>query len=640
MAVLLVALVLLAAGAYAAFRGYGPARDAWRERAVEQALARFSRTRLERVDDDPDRRATLEADLAALAAARGFDEIETVEEETPDWLAEESTEELSAAPAAAPEESITSVQVAGMDEGDIVKALGERLVVLRRGRVFTLAPPTDGTSELPVLERWWDLPEATYWDEMLVRETPSGGEVIVLGLGEDGSQIVRLDPTRPGADAIREHVVVPSGDYYSSRDYATRARGDHLYLYAIEALGDRELALPSFAIHHHGASDEPEAIVRDRAIYAPLQPTIEPTLHTWIDCDLSATPMTCGTRSVIGPSERVLYVSSTAAYLWIAGAWGAPDSTILYRLPLDGSAPGALRVSGSPIDAHSFDEHDGRLDVLVLADSRGSGMWGADRAAGDAALLSVAISTFSPAVETPEPAAWRPLPRAFPAPRDYGDVQQRFVGDHLVYGDGETAATDAPFVVVVDRATGHASTLPLEHRVDRIEAMGPRAVVIGGEGTALCFTVIDLEGTPHVVATHREEDASQGDSRSHGFSYRTLSDGSHVVGLPLLGASGGSTLARHAARIVFLSADDAGTLARLGDLAASTGELGDRCVISCDDWYGNSRPIVWRSHLFALMGYELVLGSIENAALVERGRTTFLPESLHGPPRPRQWVEE
>jgi uncharacterized secreted protein with C-terminal beta-propeller domain len=37
------------------------------------------------------------------------------------------------------EESITNVQHAGVDEGGIVKVHGDHLVVLRRGRLFTIA---------------------------------------------------------------------------------------------------------------------------------------------------------------------------------------------------------------------------------------------------------------------------------------------------------------------------------------------------------------------------------------------------------------------------------------------------------------------------------------------------------------------
>ena len=42
------------------------------------------------------------------------------------------------APAPSSAESITNTQEAGVDEGGIVKAAGDYLIVLRRGRLFTV----------------------------------------------------------------------------------------------------------------------------------------------------------------------------------------------------------------------------------------------------------------------------------------------------------------------------------------------------------------------------------------------------------------------------------------------------------------------------------------------------------------------
>src|SRR5687768_17104655 len=46
----------------------------------------------------------------------------------------------SAAVGRFPGEQITNVQEAGIDEGGIVKVAGEYLVILRRGRIFTVRP--------------------------------------------------------------------------------------------------------------------------------------------------------------------------------------------------------------------------------------------------------------------------------------------------------------------------------------------------------------------------------------------------------------------------------------------------------------------------------------------------------------------
>jgi hypothetical protein len=48
---------------------------------------------------------------------------------------------------------------------------------------------------------------------------------------------------------------------------------------------------------------------------------------------------------------------------------------MLNRMPLDGCAPSALEVSGSPVDQFSFlESEDGYLNVLVRSDAAGDGM--------------------------------------------------------------------------------------------------------------------------------------------------------------------------------------------------------------------------------------------------------------------------
>jgi len=46
--------------------------------------------------------------------------------------------------------------------------------------------------------------------------------------------------------------------------------------------------------------------------------------------------------------------------------------------------------------------------------------------------------------------------------------------------------------------------------------------------------------------------------------------------------------------------------------------------VSCVDWYGNARPIFFRGRIFALMGYELVEGTLDGGKLVEGTRVNYL----------------
>ena len=139
---------------------------------------------------------------------------------------------------------------------------------------------------------------------------------------------------------------------------------------------------------------------------------------------------------MLGPPGRVFYVSPNSVYVWTTD-WSVHEaqvrpSSMLYRMPLDGSAPSALGVSGSPVDQFSFLESgDNHLNVLVRSAAAGDGMWSAEVAAGEVALMRAPLANFSDGGETAQAANYARLPK----PEGY-TFQNRFVGDYLLYGTG------------------------------------------------------------------------------------------------------------------------------------------------------------------------------------------------------------
>src|SRR5262249_17427785 len=101
-------------------------------------------------------------------------------------------------------------------------------------------------------------------------------------------------------------------------------------------------------------------------------------LHTVTTCDLAQPEMDCESTAVLGAPGRVFYVSGGSVYVWPTPVRrmrsAAPPASALFRIPLDGTAPTALKVAGSPIDQFSFLEAAGHLNVLVRAEGRGEGM--------------------------------------------------------------------------------------------------------------------------------------------------------------------------------------------------------------------------------------------------------------------------
>ncbi|MPY86712.1 MAG: hypothetical protein GEU99_02175 [Luteitalea sp.] len=542
----------------------------------------------------------------------------------------------SDAGAHAASESITNTQHAVVDEGGIVKVHGEHLVILRRGRLFTVGIGDNSLTPVSTVDAFApDIdPHRTWYDEMLV----SGDTVIVIGYSYErgGTEVGFFDIDKAGGLTYRSTYHLRSNDYYSSRNYASRLLGEKLVFYSplyVDVAGPVPTAwLPAVRRWRTGATAaEFQRIIEPSRIYRPFDDTASLTLHTVTTCDLASREMTCTATGVMGPPGRVFYVSPDSVYVWMTPWRRAARArrSLLYRLPLDGSGPSALRVKGGPVDQFSFLQgEDDFLNVLVRADAPGDAMWDAEDTARGVALLRVPLTELDGDAPDVREDRYRELPvpdgRAF---------RNRFVGEYVLYGTGTTWGyadprnTDQYVYAYRFAGGGEPVSLSLGHGVDRIEAMGRDAVVVGSSDRDLHFTAVGLRARPRLGGRFTQPAATQGELRSHGFFYKPDTDTSGLFGLPIRseGEPGAAHLVHDSAFVRFIRHDSL-NFSTAGKLAASMGGPGDdACRASCVDWYGNARPIFWRDRLFALLGYELVEGRLEDGRVRELRRATFAP---------------
>jgi hypothetical protein len=540
-------------------------------------------------------------------------------------------------------ESITNVQHAGVDEGSIVKRHGEHLVILRRGRLFTVRIGGDALAPVSVADAYGNGidPRAAWYDEMLI----AGDTIAVIGYSyaRGGTEVGLFEISRSGRLRYKATYHLRSNDYYSSRNYASRLIGTKLVFYSPMHLnpwgGEPWSAFPALRRWRPGVTDADfKRIAPATRIYRtdePLDPYQGVALHTVTACDLTAPELECESSAVMGPPGRVFYVSGGSVYVWVAqGQWrrsAAASGSAVFRIPLDGSTPTALKTKDSPIDQFSFlESDDGHLNVLVRPDGRGEGMWAAEGRAGDFALLRVPLDSFSDGTQSAPAAAYRRLPRA-----NGHAVQNRYIGGYLLYGTG--AGWDAPQRTLHARvhAVRYASrsavqSIPLAHGVDRIEALGANAVVIGSDGRDLHFTSLRLGASAAAQERYTRKDAAQGETRSHGFYYKPDASDAGYVGLPIVGGfeAASHQLGHTSAAVLFLR-NEALRLSELGALDAQAAtQADDGCRASCVDWYGNSRPIFANDRIFALMGYEIVEGRVSRGRIAEIQRVSFLPVNV------------
>lgn len=539
-------------------------------------------------------------------------------------------------------ESITNTQEAGVDEGGIVKLHGDHLVVLRRGRLFTVKIGDGALQPISSVDAFGPEinPSSTWYDEMLV----SDDTIAVIGYSYErgGTEVGLFHIDAFGKLAYQSTYHLRSNDYYSSRNYASRLIGNKLIFYTPLYLSvgaeDPFQSFPAVRKWHKGAKPrEFQRIVSASRVYKPeheFDSNYGTALHTVTVCDLANGGFACNATAVLGPPGRVFYVSENSVYVWVSdwmrrGERMRADS-MLYRMPLDGSEPSALGVSGSPVDQFSFlESEDSHLNVLVRSDSAGDGMWEAESAAGDVALMRVPLASFSDGSEVVQSSNYRKLPR----PLGY-TFQNRFVGDYLLYGTGsgwgQPESKVQSNLFAVGWADGELNKIALIHGVDRIEQMGANAVVIGTDGRNLHFTAIRLDESPSIADSYIRKEASQGELRSHGFFYKPDGPDSGTLGLPISvpARAGYHHLFESSAAILFLRNDglhfeEAGELAARSDRAVD-----DACRASCVDWYGNARPLFFGGRVLALLGYEIVEGTVDEGRMRELRRVSYAPRRL------------
>lgn len=553
--------------------------------------------------------------------------------------------------------SVTNDQVAGVDEGGIVKRHGDHLVILHRGRIFTVDIGRGKLRRVDMMDASGPLlgGDGTWYDELLV----SGDKVIVIGYSyhRDGLEIGVFHISTSGKLRYLDTYNLRSNDYYSSRNYSSRLIGSRLVLYSpvpVHADTAEPLALlpslrrwkPSSASPGKGSRDHGEfrPVAMELHAYRPagrVEPVSLETMHAITSCDLAGPELRCEATLFFGGYVSSLFVSRDAAYLASTFDYAADstpgDSTrapaqqafLLCRLGFDDGPPAALRIAGIPIDQFSFLERDGELDVLLRSKGYGDRMWSAEIPGAGLALLRLPLARFGDGASEAPRDAYTPLPE----PMSVLPLLDRFVAGHLLYADGDPWSrpdTAGATLFVVPLSTGKATRLELRHGVSRIDALGRDAVVIGSDTADLYFTAVRLGDSPALAQKYTLSDASEGETRSHGFYYRPDDNAGDagIFGLPVAGAghAGWEGLYDVSSAVLFVR-NEGGAFRPLGRLDAHAEQGDDACEASCVDWYGNARPLFVDDRIFALLGYELVEGELRDGGIVEKRRISFAPRN-------------
>jgi hypothetical protein len=285
---------------------------------------------------------------------------------------------------------ITNNQEEGVDEGDIVKRVGDYIVLLRRGRLFTFALPTNG-NPLSAVD-YIDVAPAeedvdAWYDEILSH----GNTIVLLGFSYDieASLIRMFEISGDGQLSTGRSYFFKSSDYFDPHNYATRLVDGHLLFYMPRDILEGGTPMISGQI----VAGEPVnagSAFSSEIIDQPIQQSTDPVLHTVAICPLNTDDFKCSATSFIGPRAQFFYISDDAVYLWlnssgwaydyflmadhyvrrIAREWqeiydGSGEQAVVYRVPIKGGAPGVVEARGWPINQFSFRETGDTLQVFA-----------------------------------------------------------------------------------------------------------------------------------------------------------------------------------------------------------------------------------------------------------------------------------
>lgn len=579
----------------------------------------------------------------------------------------------SAIPGSAENPEITNNQKAGVDEGGIIKQIGQHLVILQDGRLFVTDLMPGGAPGLKLADRanvYRSSSEDTWYDEVLV----AGRTILVTGYSyrQEATEYTVLNLGEDGKVTRQATFYISSNDYYSGSNYATRMIDGKLVIHTPIYLMGRgwwdELDIPVIREWRQEEGDgfrERTELENGRPLFSatdiwmPVQQTLKPVIHTVTVCDISgvtdATVPACKATAIVGTEKHEFLVTKDAFWLWMSPAYEEisrkldreyprPDCSAgprpqladiapsaLVRLPVDGTKPAVIGVRGEPQNQFSMDMDAGTFRAVLDWRHRDCGAW-ATKDAADLAYFDAPLNELDEVFHDTAGGRYFDLPT--PGTSNY---EARFTEKHLVYGarkgwgswppaEGETRKSGKAIIVPV-AAPEKPVTVELTHDVIRAERAGPYMALTGyHDSKGLSFSLIDLRAEPHVSGSVKLKGRFESENRSHAFNSRIGADGEGLIGLPTVPQSEEADRWwwwSSSSDMSYIAAAPDGSLTEAGVLDATRrdpelpSETGYTCEVSCIDWYGNARPIFTGGRVLALINSELVEGEVAGGKVRE-----------------------
>lgn len=503
---------------------------------------------------------------------------------------------------------------------DRVSHIGDVLVVLRRGRLFTISVAKGDIRPVAAIDAFAPgvEPDGAMYDELLVL----GERVVVLGHSatRGGTELNVFRVSRSGDIDFESSHLLFAEDHHSSRGVAAWTSGSALVLYSSLPLGHFDspgvMALRRWNARSVLRGYEPVSLpVRVFRSAAPARFVEDASLHALTTCRLAGSALSCASDVFVGPPGSVVHRARRATYIWAAagssGALAEAEPATLIRVPHDGGTPAAVGVAGSPVDRESMRE-EANGDLLALVEREGDGDRGtnAESVVKELALLRVPSRAWGDGRTTIDASAYRPVPWPYA-----GALQARFAGETVVYGTTglrrETMRPNRFSIFVVPLGDGKSTELYTPYPTQRIEAFDGQVLVAGVQGATL-LTELASNGTP-VVRTRSQHLVAAVEIKSSALGRLSRFPGADIFAI--------AHVTPTAMTFMQPTADGLVVVGQVG--ASRQDEAVDRCRTSCTT---ERSPILVQvdSRSFVQIGFDLIEVAPRDGRISELRRVDFM----------------
>lgn len=555
--------------------------------------------------------------------------------------------------------NIKNNQVEGVEEGGIIKAYSDFLIILRQGKIYSIRISEHGSnklqhlSEIDIAQSGWS--KDVWYDELLVTK----GVLLVLGYNYslEATQILRFNIDDIGNITYQDGIAIKSNDYYSSYNYASRLfKGKFLTYLPIELLSDNrkkpkdfKVNIPQYAKLQKNTEGNLvwKDIIKPSDIQKPNQIITEPILHTFITCNPLSESFNCTGKGLISSNNYQYFVSQSAFYLWTyalpkslvtdfnydeiinmhfksKGDSNLIEESTLFKLAHFGDKLKTIKVEGLPIDQFSFTEKGKDLYVVSISNPHSENN-------EQARLYKITKDDF----DLPHGSKISPIKTWQLSPYF---LNNRFVNNWLALGyytdtsgGFRSKLTVKPNFSVNLQSLSSDETLniKLDHTADRIEPIDNKLFISGiDKDFNFNVSVISLKNTPFIQAKGVFNDFLESESRSHAFNFKQFHNQFSIAGITTFkrADSAGNTLLNKfywdediPANITFFGFTDDYQVTKAGEIESHEQQISieSDCEASCVNWYGNSRPFFIDERVFALIGDELIESQLIDEKLIE-----------------------